>query len=227
MSIESNEIADRLEEYATILRTGSISRAIGLWTIWQSYNEENNPLRDDRLDRSAASAALNTLASAAMHETIMIVVRVFDKHGRGGRVRVSFPVLGKLIKNADVREVVESRAKSWLPDGDLAEENVQAVRTAIEGFERRLGKVLSEKPNRLERLRNFRNEFLAHNLKFEQERDRPILRDITGLLEEARALSDQASIAFGGSMVVWEPLENDADRSASELWRLVRQGLHN
>ena len=220
-------IADRLATYSTRLRTGSLTRAKALWSVWQSYNDAHNPLRDDRLPRHQGSATLNLMASAVLHETIMIVVRAFDRAGQRGPFRtdkVSFPVLLALVEQAGVREELEQRARIWLPDGWQGDENARACLQAIDAIAAILARLDAEQPNRQRRLRDFRDEFLAHNLQFDFRRDAPIFNDVTTLIDELTQLSDAAELAFNGNAVHWDVLNGDMQQSAASLWAAIRVG---
>lgn len=220
-------IADRLATYSTRLRTGSLTRAKALWSVWQSYNDAQNPLRDDRLPHHQGSATLNLMASAVLHETIMIVVRAFDRPGQRGPFRtdkVSFPVLLALVEQTGVYEELEQRARSWLPDEWQGDENARACLQAVNEIAATLTRLDAEQPNRQRRLRDFRDEFLAHNLQFDARRDAPIFHDITTLLDELTQLSDAAELAFNGNSVHWDVLNGDMQRSAASLWAAIREG---
>jgi hypothetical protein len=220
-------IADRLATYSARLRTGSLTRAKALWSVWQSYNDAQNPLRDDRLPHHQGSATLNLMASAVLHETIMILVRAFDRPGQRGPFRtdkVSFPVVLALVEQVGVRAEVEQRARNWLPDGWQGDENARACLQAIDTIAAILARLDVEQPNRQRRLRDFRDEFLAHNLEFDDRRDAPIFHDITTLLDELTELSDAAELAFNGNNVHWDVLHGDMQLSAASLWAAIHEG---
>jgi len=226
-ALSPSEIADRLGSYSTRLRTGSLTRAMALWATWQSYNDVQNPLRDDRLPRHPSATALNLLASAALHETIIILVRAFDQAGGRGPLRsdkVSFPILLDLTWIDGVREELELRARLWLPDGWQADENANACTAALDDLGTTLERLRTEEPNRQKRLRDFRDEFLAHNLEFDEDRSRPLIGDITALLSELVVLSDAAELAFNGNNVHWDMLQQDVSASAASLWEVIRHG---
>lgn len=219
------QIADRLQSYSVRLRTGSLYRANALWTIWQSFNDAQNPLRAPDIKRRSAAGAINILASSALHETIMIIARALDGPGRGNATatnRVSFPIMVELMEMEGVQEELVRRARNWFEDGFRAEENAASARQAMSEFRELSGSLRSS--DGATRLRAFRDEFLAHNLEFEEERRRPIIKNVTDLLSELTALSDKASLAFEGSDTVWEMGADALRHSCAELWRLIETG---
>jgi hypothetical protein len=221
------QIADRLADYSSRLYSGSITRARSLWGIWSSYNSPENPLRAIGVDRSRSAVVVNILATATLHETIMIAVRALDDPGRSGLFktnRVSFPVLAGLADQAGVRAELRSRARVWIEDGWQADQNEEICLNALNSLNEHLERLQHEEPNRQKLLRDFRDEFLAHNLEFESDRARPLIGDITSMLEELTQLSNLAQLAFNGASTVWEPFQQDISRLADLLWRQIRDG---
>jgi hypothetical protein len=219
-------IADRLADYSRRLHNGSLTRASSLWAIWNSYNDAENPLRAEGVRRRRSATVLNILAQSALHETIMIVVRALD--GSRGKPlasnRVSLPVMIELALLPGVRDELETRARAWMEDGWQAHENARACLAALEDLSAGVRRLEVEEPNRQRRLRNFRDEFLAHNLHFEEERERPIIGDITGLLRDLRHLSDRAELAFTGTQTEWSQFDQDLDQLSRDMWHLIRDG---
>jgi hypothetical protein len=220
------QIADRLAQYSTRLRTGSITRAKALWTVWRSYNDAQNPLRDEQLPRHLGAPALNILVSAALHESMMIIVRAFDQRGHRNLFqtdKVSFPIMAELTEQPGVRAELEIRARNWL-EGWQAEENARACLDSLDRMEGALERLATEAPNRQQLLRDFRDEFLAHNLEIEAERARPFYAHITGLLEELTTLSDHAELAYSGLHVHWDVLQDQYGVASAALWQTIRNG---
>ena len=220
-------IADRLSAYSDRLRSGSITRAKALWSTWRSYNDSLNPLRSAEVPRHRGAGAVDLLASAALHESIIIIVRAFARPGRGGVLqtnRVSFPILAELSTINGVRDELEARARRWHPDGLREDENARGSMEALDRMVSRIDGLLVEDPNRQQRLRNFRDEFLAHNLEIEVKRESPVFRDITELLDELTHLSDDAEFAFSGNHLDWGVFNDQAKENAESLWEVIRRG---
>ena len=73
-------------------------------------------------------------------------------------------------------------------------------------------------------MRNFRDQYLAHNLVFDIERERPIFGHITSMLEEMTLLVEASELALSGASIFWDMLDENARLSAEELWRTIRRG---
>ena len=225
MNYNASSVADKLQAYNKILRNSSLYRANALWTTWQSFNSNDNPLRSIPLPKRDAAKTINLFASATLHEAIMIAIRALDSAGRSTALktnRVSFPVMVGLMKLDGVRDELVNRARNWFEDGFLADKNQLSVETAMSELERETSELADS--DVAKRLRNFRDEFLAHNLAFDEERERPVFSDVTQILTDLRALSDKASLAFEGSEIGWDFADDEWSRSASDLWRTIYDG---
>lgn len=158
----------------------------------------------------------------------MIIVRSFDRARDPLETdRVSFPIALALVDLPGVQDVLELRARNWFADGWLADKNADGCLAALRLMRASLTRLSSEEPNRQQRQRDFRDEFLAHNLDFQIERARPVIADIGGMLDELTQLSDYAELAFNGASTDWEPFEEDTRRRADQLWTLIRRGVQS
>ncbi|MAM39557.1 hypothetical protein [Sphingobium sp. UBA5915] len=221
------EIVDRMANLSRTLYSRCVVNSRPLWIIWQSYNDQNNPLRDQALIGNEGASAINRLANSALYETIMIVTRAFDASGRGGALRsdrASFKVLAELAQLHGVRDEVARRASAWFEDGWNADENARAALGALDQIDAALLRLDAEEPNRIRLMRNFRDQYLAHNLVFDIERERPIFGHITSMLEEMTLLVEASELALSGASIFWDMLDENARLSAEELWRTIRRG---
>lgn len=215
-----DETVDRLSTYSERLHQ-SVSQARILFNCFQSLNE-NRDLRE-RINDGPAAIATNVMVHAVLRELIMVLVRVFDRPGRNGVERSdkgSFPVIVEWLARDPIRDVLVHRARNWL-DEDMADINEAAARKAMEDMRVRLDGLLAEDPNREKRLRDFRDGFLAHELHREIPRPPLLFGYIEGLLNEATALSEAASMALRGAHIEWGVLEAQITESAGWLWDRV------
>jgi len=125
------------------------------------------------------------------------------------------------MKLDGVQKEVEDRAAMLAPDLASAQENIASVRLAMDDLDDGVHQLLSEDPNRHSQLRAFRNQFLAHNLHFEETPDNPIICHVIDFMIELKRLSDAATIAFGGEAVAWNVIEDTVNRSSDEFWSLL------
>jgi len=226
VALTASDIADRLKQHSRILYNNCTCRAIALWTLWQSFNDQNGPDHEVKLGSIYSAGALNWLMQSALHETIIIVTRAFDGYRKDvvRTDRVSFLVLEGLLQLPGVREEVVQRARSWL-DGAYPEHHDEAVTKAMTNMLGSLDRLKNETPNRLTILRNYRDQFLAHNLVIDAQRDRPIFQYVTDLLEELVTLTEQAELAFSGGEIAWDFYRREVTGSADALWTAIRTGL--
>lgn len=204
----------------------STLRAIQLIEIFNSFNDASNPLRNNDLARHDAANTVNALIDAAIRELITILVRMFDPVGRGGLLktnRQSFLVMLDLSRVDGVRSFLCDQARRWYGDDERGNDIPQA----IEAFEGALERLNTETPNRCALLRAFRDEFLAHQLHFDFERDRPINGYISEIVGEVETLTKACALGFYRSAVTYETAHANARSSADGLWRLIWRGLQN
>lgn len=221
--------ADRLQKQAEIVYGRCTTRALALWDIWQSYNAQNGPAHDHKIGNFSEARPFSWLMQSALHETIIVITRAFDSSGKFGAARsnrVSFPVMLELLKQPGVRDEIIARAEQWL-DSSNPPHHRKIVNEAIAEFEDILSRLATEMPNRLRRLRDYRDDFLAHNLVHDAEREKPIFQDVSGLLEEMVALTERSILAFSGHELAWEALRAAVRDGAEELWSAVRSAARN
>lgn len=221
--ISIDDVTARLTAYSQRLR-GSTYRAIHLHETFASFNDPANPLRQGGA-YSIASTAVNVLLDAALRELILILVRTLDQP-RGHVLqsdKVSFPVVLQLASLPGVRDRLTENARAWL-EGDNADQNAEAVSCSLDLIAESLERLGAEAPNRSRLLRDFRDEFLAHELQFDAPRARPLYRDLAAMVLELEQLSAAASMAFEGADVAWDHAHEQGREPAIELWRVIRSG---
>jgi hypothetical protein len=155
------------------------------------------------------------------------LVRVFDQPGHRGLERsdkVSFPVVLGWLERPEIEAALRARARGWFIDGYRADKNEGTVVDAIARLRDNLARIGGEQPNRQTRLRDFRDEFLAHELHIEVPRDKPLFGHIGEMCEEIKALSEAASLAIEGSTTAWNFVDGEMSQSADEFWRRVAEG---
>jgi hypothetical protein len=74
-------------------------------------------------------------------------------------------------------------------------------------------------PNRLKRLRDFRDEALAHELWRETPREAPQYDDLWALVDEAKACIADVELIVEGADIGWGGV--DVRKSAQWLWDTV------
>jgi hypothetical protein len=201
-----------------------VVQALCLHTTFRSLNEGEEWRRE--ISRGPASAATNIVQHAVLRELILILVRVFDKPRAKLETsdKVSFAVVSMWLERGDIREALAARARVWFPDGYRADENEAAVRDAIQRLHDGLHRLEIENPNRNRRLRDFRDQFLAHELHLEVPRDPPLFGHIAEIGQEIKGLSEAAALAIEGSSTAWNFVDDQMRDSADALWRSVALG---
>ncbi|HMI20383.1 MAG TPA: hypothetical protein VK533_12630 [Sphingomonas sp.] len=205
----------RAQLHAHRLCDEAMVKAQGLFAIWDTYNTAENPLRGP-LSYSEASISINQMATSVLHETILILVASMDVRGRSTLEktnRVSFPIVRELLSRPGVMGDVLARA-------DIPIANKQAFDRYCSALDR----LDVEQPNRLQRLRHFRDEYLAHHLDFPVGRTPPLMSDITTMLAELSNIAADLQNALYGQHVDWEHRRVQMRESALSLWSLVAKG---
>lgn len=214
------DVIARLDRYSKRLRE-SVVQAQCLNSTFKSLNESEEWRR--AISGTPVSAAANIVQHAVLRELILIIVRVLDRP-RGkleNSDKVSFPVIAAWLDCTEIRQELFQRARNWFGEGYRAEENERTVRDAMERLQVTLKRLATEAPNREKRLRNFRDEFLAHELHFDIPRDKPLFGHISEMLEEVKVLSEATALAVEGASVAWNFVNEEMRHSADEMWRAV------
>lgn len=220
MTTDTNEIIDRLDGYARRLY-GSVCQATSLYAAFRSLNESEEWRK--ALIGPVAHAA-NIIQHALLRELTLVLVRVLDKP----RVletsdKISFVVIGLWLQKDEIRESLVDRARKRHGE-KWADQHEQSTRAAIPRVIERLDRLATEEPNRERRLRNARDEFLAHELHLEIPRDQPVFGHLQEMTEEIQALCMDTSIAIIGFDLSFEHIAEGAGEGADELWKAVLSG---
>jgi hypothetical protein len=159
---------------------------------------------------SRASPAAHVYERATLDAQIMMISRVFDGPGRGhilAQDRLSFPVCRQLLALPGVIDLL-------LEQSDHAMLRHQAFLDGLLALE-------NEEPNRVQLIRSFRDENIAHELRFDVLPQRPQYNHIQGLIDEASTLVGHLAVAVNGEAIVWS--DGDINRSATWLWDAVAE----
>lgn len=224
--LEAETIVGRMVDYSDILFRRCATRGQSLLGVWESFHDPLNPLRELDLQPSNGAPVLNLLANAALYEMIMIVVRSLDEVGKGtvfSSPRISFPVLLQLARQPGVVEAIRRRARDR-HDEDTADWHADRALEAMAQIKQRVETIRKERPNRLARLRHFRNEFLAHNLVQGAVADPLVHGDTEAMLIEMASLSSLAEFALNGVSLDSTFFRHHLTDQAAELWRVIRRG---
>jgi hypothetical protein len=187
--------------------------------VWRSLNEGE---QRRTVAASPASQAAFIYERATRDAQILMITRVFDRPSKNGALltnRQSFPVCRDLLDLPGVTEWLIKDALTW-PNG-LAHLNSQHVQEHLVRFRERLTALEQEQnPNRQALLRAFRDENIAHELHFVDQRERPLYRHVTELLDEIKLLAEHLSFVVEGTVVRWDDT-GLARRSGLALWAAV------
>jgi len=185
--------------------------------VWTVFNEF-----EDRMTvaHSPAQEAAHVYERASLDARIVMITRVLDRPGRGRIMeqnRLSFPVCRELmaqpgvmdwlIQDADDRDILENRRGP-------------AVRERCPAFLDLLAEIETEAdPNRAQLLRDFRDENIAHELRFDELRARPEFQHLHSLLRDVQTLTEHLAMIVQGERVLWR--DGNVARSATALWQAV------
>jgi hypothetical protein len=201
---------------------------VALYRIWETFNVPDNALRKKGMAPHESAMVINTLAQAAINETVLILARALDHHGRGDVLssdRVSFPVILELSKQPGVEdELIERRRSFALSDSDFAIslDGYHAAKRAFHGWFEGLDQ---GKHEHARRVRDFRNDYLAHNLNRGIEPTTLKYEDIARILPEMMLLCDQANLAFANTSIIFDAYIESVSARAHSLWRMIAIGV--
>lgn len=193
--------------YAFRLEDETLDRARGLFTIWSSFNNADNPLRQHN-HQDGRSIALNMMAGACLHETILILCAALDAIGNKGLSRtnrVSFPVVNAMLELAGVEDEAFEHGQ-----------HPAIQRAALIRFRERLDKMKNDHDVRS--VKDFRDDFLAHNLSHAELRLGPQMEAITRLLDGLCILSGDCQIALVGKRTTWDRRLITVNESVVGVW---------
>jgi hypothetical protein len=151
----------------------------------------------------------------------MMISRVFDAPGRGDILtqnRISFPVCMALLALPGALDVLLEESEGW---NELGAENRNRLTARYQALLNGLAALDNEQPNRVQLVRGFRNENIAHELRFEVLPQRPQYDHINGLIDEASILAGHLALVTQGVAIHWE--DGDLSRSVTWLWEAVAE----
>jgi hypothetical protein len=214
--IDVIEVVERLRHAKRrIIQTVTWARAATeVWTVFNEF--------EDRMTvaHSPAQEAAHVYERSSLDARIVMLTRVLDQPGRGrimGQNRLSLPVCRTLLALPGVMDWLTQDADDW---DFLDNRRGPAVRERYPVFLDRLTRIENETdPNRAQLLRDFRDENIAHELRFDRLRARPEYQHLRTLLADVQALTEDLAMIVQGERVVWR--DGDVTRSANALWQAV------
>lgn len=210
-----DEIIARLR-HAKLRIIQAISWARAANAVWRTFNRHEG--RQDVAD-SHASEAAHVYERSTLDAQVMMLARVFDRSGRGGAMnqnRISFPVCRELLRLPGVMDRLMDESEDW---NELGVENRDRIDTRYREFLDALGALEVEQPNRLQLIRDFRDENIAHELRFDVLPQRPQYNHVHGIIDEASTLVGHLATIVSGEAIHWR--DGDVGRSAAWLWNAV------
>jgi hypothetical protein len=199
-----------------ILQAVSWARAAN--KVWRTFNRHQR--RQDVAD-SHASQAGQVYERATLDAQIMMVSRLFDRPGRGllmDQNRVSFPVCRGLLAMPGVMERLLDESEAW---NELGFENRVRIAASHKSFLSVLVALEAEQPNRIALVRGFRDENIAHELRFDVLPPRPQYNQIRGLVQEASTLVEHLAFVISGEAIHWQ--DGNMGSSTTWLWDAVAE----
>lgn len=209
------EAIDRLR-HSTRRILNAIRWARAVNAVWRTFNrhEARQAIAD-----SPASPAAHVYERTTLDAQIMMIARVFDGQGRGHILtqnRMSFPVCRTLMEQPGVMEFLLDQSEDW---NELGAENRERLSARYQAFLDVLTALENEEPNRVRLVRAFRDENIAHELRFDVLPQRPQYDHIHGLVDEASVLIGHLMLIVEGAAIHWQ--DGDLDESVTWLWSAV------
>lgn len=187
-------------------------------SVWRTFNRHEGR---QEVAASGASVAAHVYERATLDAQIMMVSRVFDAPGRGHILtqnRMSFPVCRILMAEPGVMEFLLDESEEW---NELGLENRDRLAERHQAFVDTLTALENEEPNRVGLIRGFRDENIAHELRFDILPPRPQYDHIHGLIDEASVLLSHLMLIVHGTAIHWDDAEVDV--STTWLWDAVAE----
>lgn len=206
---------DRLR-HSTRRIMNAIRWARAVNAVWRTFNRHE--ARQEIADCPASPAA-HVYERTTLDAQIMMIARVFDTPGRGhilAQNRMSFPVCRTLMEQPGVMEFLLDQSEDW---NELGAANRDHLTARHEAFIEVLTTLNDEEPNRVNLVRAFRDENIAHELRFDVLPQRPQYDHIHGLVDEASVLISHLVLIVEGANIRWQ--DGDMDGSVTWLWNAV------
>ena len=220
--LTNDEILARLDAYSRRLWQ-TVEQATSLHSVFRTLNDTALKARKREKLWGPIAGAYNIIQHALLRELILIAVRVLDKPRNLEKSdKVSFVVIGQWLERDEVCEALIENARKRHGE-KWALRNAAITRRAIRGLKRRLDRLATEDPNRERLLRNFRDDFLAHELHREIPRDGPMFGHIMDMIKEIQGLSSDALTACTGHQIEFCHIAAEAKDGAQQLWKAVAE----
>lgn len=216
------DVVTRLEHCSRRIYRASVD-ALYLCETWSTFNGAADQRR--AISQSPAGIAAAVYEDAALRNLILILVRLLDSLGKRRVLesdKISFPVVQCLLSLPGVTDVFIERARTSISASILEgpEQNTRAVRDRIASFSGRLHCLKVEHPNRAQRLRDFRDGNIAHELCLDEPKAKPLYTHIPEMVSEILVLTEDVHLIVDGSPSTYWP-RGEASASAKQLWGAV------
>jgi hypothetical protein len=218
--LTTEEILARLDAYSRRLH-GSVEQATSLHAVFWTLNKAVLKARKRDELWGPLAVTFNIIQHALLRELIIIIVRVLDKpRNLETSDKVSFVVIGRWLEREEVsRALIENARKRHGERWALR--SAAIARHAIRRLKQRLHNLAMEDPNRERLLRNFRDDFLAHELHRDIPRDGPLFGHIIEMVKEIQGLSKDALAACTGAELEFNHIAAEAKDGTGQLWRAI------
>ena len=120
------------------------------------------------------------------------------------------------MEQPGVMEFLLGQSEDW---NELGAANRDRLTARHEAFIEVLTTLNNEEPNRVNLVRAFRDENIAHELRFDVLPQRPQYDHIHGLVDEASVLISHLVLIVEGATIRWQ--DGDVDGSVTWLWNAV------
>jgi AbiU2 len=197
------EIVEKLHSFANRLANNSL-QALTLYEAWSALNVDS--VAREVVVKSSVTKSIGVMWQATQDSLILCLMRALDGPRRDAELhttkRVSFVVFRKLMDEPGVLDVLIGDAKSKF-NGERGIAAGQAVANAADRLRARLDRLTAEEPNRVRRLRDVRNRYLAHHLQLANPVDPPIHENLRTMVDELLALADDAYRVLEPLLIEW------------------------
>ena len=186
---------------------------------WMVTKTIRNFVRAAKLAQRAGYDGVEVMGSEGYLINQFLVTRTnhrTDRWGGSYENRMSFPVCRELLALPDVMGLLLEQSEEW---NELGAENRNRVTARYQAFLAGLVALENEQPNRVRLVRGFRDENIAHELRFDVLPQRPQYDHIHGLIDEASTLASHLAMVASGEAIHW--LDGDINRSTTWLWDAV------
>ena len=220
----------RLDEMIPLVER-ELRRAIDVEAAMETANDA---IASGNLEGKSFEGALcyNTIANSLALHLALTLAKLFEfprpRKGEAPSRRhnasdvASIPLVVRLLKQTQCRKALVERARGWNAiEMDFGRINAAAVERAIDNIVKSDKDFRGSKTNHiaLRTLANFRNKFLAHTLLGSALKKHPLFNDLFLLVDLARSIVSEASLAVRGLDLDLEGVEARAKEAARAFWR--------